>query len=149
MPSRLTFASLSLGFLLLGAALLYAAADSGLSTLTYQPSTSSHAPMEVFGIGPEMFQDRMIAWTKAFSEWLKTLIGELGVILLAVYALKKTLSTQGEMKERLDRQGERIDAVALAVPAATVGAPVKIEKANVEIEPPAAAAAANAEILKT
>ena len=69
------------------------------------------------------------AWVEAVSSVLDVSIAKVGVLGLALIAVYQNLRTRAEMKERLDRQGERIDQVALAVPAAATGPlPVKVEQ---------------------
>lgn len=86
-----------------------------------------HAPLELFGIGPEMLADRGKAWVEAIAVVLETLIAKIGVLILAALAVRKTILSNAEVKERLDRQGERLDQVALAVPPAMTST-VKIEQ---------------------
>lgn len=113
--------------LFVGVVWLWAADQSSVVTRT-------NAPMEVMGVGPEMFSDRGVAWVKALAAVIKEAIGELGIVLLAVYALKKSLNTQKSIDEakekidetkehlerRMDNQGERITTVALAATPGTV-----------------------------
>ena len=120
-----------------GGALLCAAA-AGL------PAERPHAPMEFLGVGPEMFSDRGVAWVKSLSSVIKELITELGVLGLALIAVIQNLRAKAEIKDRLDRQGERIDRVALATAPGATTTPegdVTIKQASVQIqtEPRAAA----------
>lgn len=85
-----------------------------------------HAPLELLGIGPEMFQDRGVAWVRAFAEVVKAAIAELGVILAAVLLLLQNVKTRQTLKEtkehidqRLDNQARRINDVAIAAAPAT------------------------------
>lgn len=108
------------GCLLATAALLLAAAPD--------PAVARpHAPMEFLGVGPEMFQDRGVAWVRAFSEVVKAAISELGVIIAAVLLLLQNVRTSRTIKEtkdhidqRLDTQARRINDVALAAAPATL-----------------------------
>lgn len=80
---------------------------------------AGHAPMELFGMGPEMVSNRGLAWVKAISEILTALISTIGVLGLAALAVVQNLRKQAinpEVAARLDRQGARIDQVALAIP---------------------------------
>jgi Cu/Ag efflux pump CusA len=84
------------------------------------------APMELMGIGPEMFQDRGVAWVRAFSEVVKAAIAELGVIVAAALLLIQNIrnsrtieETKAHIEQRLDNQAKRINDVAIA---ATPGA---------------------------
>lgn len=89
------------------------------------PTPAGHAPMELFGMGPEMFSNRGLAWVKAISEILTALIGTVGVVGLAALAVVQNLRKQAispEVKERIDRIGQRVDNVALAVDPALVQA---------------------------
>lgn len=136
--ARLILATL---LVLCGIALADAAVD--------QETPKEHAPLELFGIGPEMFQNRMVIWIKGLGEISRTLISELGLVALAGIGLWKTLkqatsdahreAKDAEMKERLDRQGERLDKVALSVPVPPGGLdePITVENANVQIQPEA------------
>lgn len=75
-------------------------------------STLASAPLEILGIGPEMFADRGKAWVEALAVVLETLIAKIGVLVLAALAVRKTILSNREnreVKERLDRQGARID----------------------------------------
>lgn len=76
-------------------------------------------------MGPEMFSNRGLAWVKAISEILTALIGTVGVVGLAALAVVQNLRKQAispEVKERIDRIGQRVDNVALAVDPALVQA---------------------------
>lgn len=98
---------------LLIAVCLYAQPESSAT-----PTPIGHAPMEVFGIGPEMFGNRITVWTKVISDWLNQVVSTIGVLGLALIAVYQNLRKQAinpEIAARLDRQGERIDNVALAV----------------------------------
>lgn len=75
-----------------------------------------HAPMELLGMGPEMFSDRASAWCEAIGKVLELAIAKLGIIALAILAVWKNIITNAEIKGRLDRQAQRIDQVAIAVP---------------------------------
>lgn len=72
--------------------------------------------MEVWGMGPELWSDRAKAWVEAIALVLDILVSKVGVLGLAIIAVWQNLRAKAEIKERLDRQGERIDQVALAVP---------------------------------
>lgn len=102
---------LSIILVLIGTATLLLAQDATVP--------KSHAPMEFLGMGPEMFQDRSVAWIKAFGEVCEQAISKLGIIALAILAVWKNIITNAEIKGRLDRQGERIDKVAISVPSST------------------------------
>lgn len=99
-----------------------------------------HAPFELFGIGPEMFADRGKAWVEALAIVLETMIAKIGVLILAALAVRKTILSNNEFKQRLDRQGKRLDQVALAVPPA-VTSTVRIEQPAAEPIPVKEAAA--------
>lgn len=88
---------------------------------TIVPTDSSgHAPMEFLGMGPEMFADRSSAWIEALGVVSEKAIAKLGVIVLAALALRKTILSNAEIKDRLDRQADRINDVAIAAaPAVT------------------------------
>lgn len=75
---------------------------------------SAHAPMEFLGMGPEMFADRSSAWIEALGVVCEKAIAKLGVIVLAALALRKTILSNAEIKDRLDRQADRINDVAIA-----------------------------------
>lgn len=77
--------------------------------------------MEIWGMGPELWADRAKAWVEAIALVLDILVAKVGVLGLAIIAVWQNLRAKAEIKERLDRQGERIDQVALAVP--PIGAP--------------------------
>lgn len=72
-----------------------------------------HAPMEFFGIGPELFQDRGVAWAKAIGTVLGEGISQFGILVLALLLLKKNITNQ-ELKERIDRTDNRATAALLA-----------------------------------
>jgi hypothetical protein len=57
-------------------------------------------------------------WVEAISGVLDVTIAKVGVLGLAIIAVYQNLKSRAEIKERLDRQGERIDQVALATPPA-------------------------------
>lgn len=93
--------------------LVFAQPDPSPST-TPQP----HGAMELFGMGPELWGNRIMAWTKVISDWLTQVVATIGVLGLALIAVYQNLRKQAinpEIAARLDRQGERIDNVALAV----------------------------------
>lgn len=139
---------LVLSVYILGAAYLLAQSPSPISIggklpnlmLEPTPTPSPHIPMEFFGVGPEMFQNRGIAWAKAIGAFIGECISQFGISLVAIFALIKLIRTSGvvdevqKMKERQDRQGDRLDKVALAVPAVTNGG-VTIPNADVKIQP--------------
>jgi hypothetical protein len=86
--------------------------------------------MEIFGMGPELWADRAKAWVEAIALVLDVLVAKVGVLGLAIIAVWQNFKAKAairETKERLDRQGERIDQVALAVPPAMTST-VKIEQ---------------------
>lgn len=84
--------------------------------------------MEMFGIGPEMFQNRAISWEKAFAEVLKQAIADLGIIAAAVLLLVQNVrssqtvkdlkeeirGTKEEVNQRFSDQGKKINDVAIA-----------------------------------
>lgn len=77
-------------------------------------------------ITPELFSDRGVAWVKAVFEICNQGISSFGVLALAAIAVWQNIVSKAKLLERLDRQGERIDAnaakitdVALAVPTTT------------------------------
>jgi hypothetical protein len=86
-------------------------------------------------ITAEEFATQGDAWVKAIAGLLNSVIGQVGILGLAAIGVWKSLSGKADLKERLDRQGERIDNIALAVPATTNGNGVKIDNAAVEIRP--------------
>lgn len=74
---------------------------------------------EINGVGPELFADRAKAWVEAFAVVFDILIAKIGVLGLAIIAVWQNLRKSAipqEVKERLDRQADRIDKVALSVP---------------------------------
>jgi hypothetical protein len=107
---------------------------------------AKHGPMELFGMGPELFSERAVAWVKGLSEIVKTGIGELGVIAAAVMLFiqnarsgrkfeEKINATKQEMAERFHNQGQRINDVALAVnpptlPVETIDRPTVLKPAD-------------------
>lgn len=96
---------------------------------------------------PEMFSDRGLAWIKAVAEVANQLISQFGILAAAVIAVWQNLKTKAEVKERLDRQHDRLEAtnkmvaqVALATPATGQPSKVEIEVVNpperpVEVHP--------------
>lgn len=105
-----------------GAITMLFAQDAVTSSLV---TSRPHAPMEILGVGPEMFQDRGIAWIKACAAVLNELIASVGIIAVAIILMVKNVRNT-DLKDRLDRVGERTDknseqiaSVALAVPVAT------------------------------
>ena len=77
--------------------------------------------IETLAVAPDEFFVTGKAWIEATSGLLKILIAELGVIVLALFALRKTILTNAQLEEtkaaiekRLDRQGDKINEVAIA-----------------------------------
>jgi hypothetical protein len=78
----------------------------------------------VLAVTPEQFAVETKAWIEAGATVLDLLIVKIGILAIAFYGLLKVFRTQDAalkseiqaMKERQDRQGNRIDQVALAVP---------------------------------
>ncbi len=75
----------------------------------------------------EQFAKSGKAWVEAMSAVLNSLIAQFGILAAAALGVWKSISTKAELtgkiqeakqeiSERLDRQGQRIDTVALAVP---------------------------------
>lgn len=85
------------------------------------PVTVTGGHMELFGVGPEMFADRMKAWIEAFGVVADTAIAKIGLIIAAILLLRQNLKAKTAIKEvkaevtdRLDRQAARIHEVAVA-----------------------------------
>jgi hypothetical protein len=81
--------------------------------------------MMTLALTAQEFGENGRAWVEAVSSVLDVTIAKVGVLGLAVIAVIQNLQARAairENKERLDRQGERIDQVALAVPVAANGA---------------------------
>lgn len=106
---------------------------AGVATLLFAADAADparpHAPFELLGVGPEMAQDRGVAWVRAFSEIVKAAISELGIIAAAVLLLVQNIKngrtieeTKAHLDQRLDNQAKRINDVAIA--AAPGAAPV-------------------------
>jgi hypothetical protein len=119
--SRTGFSIASAIFLVTAALLFAAIPDSD--------PARPHGAMELLGIGPEMFQDRGVAWVRAFAEVVKAGIAELGVIIAAVLLLLQNVKasrtieeTKAHIEQRLDNQAKRINDVAIA--AAPGAAPI-------------------------
>lgn len=102
----------------------------------------------ILSITADQFAQQGDAWVKAIAGVLNSLIGQVGILGLAAIGVYKSLSGKAELKERMDRQGERIDSIALAVPAAVNGNGMKIQNAEVEIKPPEATNGHSEEITK-
>lgn len=121
----------------LTSALLFLCALIWLAKSSPIDPAAKHGPMELFGMGPELFAERAVAWVKGLSEIVKTAIGELGVIAAAVMlfiqnarsgrkideAKQEMAETKQEIATRFHNQGKRINDVALAVNPS--GAPVE------------------------
>jgi len=83
----------------------------------------------ILAVTPEQFGVDAKAWIEVGSALLYLLIEKVGILIIAAFGLIKTFRTQDvelrqdlqAVKERQDRQGDRLDQVALAVP--PVGAP--------------------------
>lgn len=73
-----------------------------------------HAPLELFGVGPEMFQDRGSAWVEAIGTVAEKAIVKLGVIAVAILLAIQNVKQRTTIKDRLDRQREDINHVAAA-----------------------------------
>lgn len=68
----------------------------------------------IVALTAEQFGESGRAWVENVSAVLDVTIAKVGVLGLAVIAVWQNLRTRAEVKERLDRQGARIDQVALA-----------------------------------
>lgn len=90
---------------------------------------------EINGVGPELFADRAKAWVEALAVVLDILIAKIGVLGLAIIAVWQNLRKSAipqEVKERLDRQADRIDKVALSVPTIPLVAPISTVDNNIK-----------------
>lgn len=75
----------------------------------FPPTDKPHGAMEVFGVGPEMFADRGIAWVKAICAVLSEVVTSAGILALAIILLIKNIRNQ-ELQARVDRVDERVQA---------------------------------------
>jgi hypothetical protein len=66
------------------------------------------APMDLLGMGPEMFADRASAWVEATGNVAEKAIGKIGVLVAAIYLVKKNLGKNKELEARVDRTNERV-----------------------------------------
>lgn len=89
-------------------------------------------------ITPELFSDRGIAWVKAVFDVANQAIANFGVLAAAAIAIWQNLRTKAELKDRLDRQGARIEAnhqaitnVALATPSPVTATELPITESQV------------------
>jgi hypothetical protein len=94
----------------------------------YAMPDAKHGPMELFGLGPELFAERAIAWVKGLSAIVKEAISELGIIAAAIILFvqnvrrakdaremdEKIDQAKREISQRLSAHGEQIHAMALA-----------------------------------
>ncbi len=105
----------------------------GANTIGAPPT--EHGAMEAFGIGPEMFCDRGVAWMKAIGTVMSEAVSQFGIVALAIIMLWQNLSAKAAIKTvkddakaaidtvkedvtaRLDSQRKAITQVAMAVPA--------------------------------
>ena len=70
--------------------------------------------MSMFAITAQEFGENGRAWVENISTVLDVTIAKVGVLGLALLAVYQNLRSQAEVSKRLDRQGARIDQVALA-----------------------------------
>ncbi len=105
----------------------------GANTIGAPPT--EHGAMEAFGIGPEMFCDRGVAWMKAIGTVMSEAVSQFGIVALAAIMLYQNLASKAAIKTvkedakaaidtvkedvtaRLDSQRKAITQVAMAVPA--------------------------------
>jgi hypothetical protein len=85
--------------------------------------------MEVFGIGPEMFQNRMVAWVKSLSEIVKSAVSELGIITIAIISYVQNVRSKTR-NDRLRREATHIMPKVVAVPI-----PKKVSSAKTVLTP--------------
>lgn len=76
-----------------------------------------HGAMELFGIGPELMENRGLAWVHCIAKIVKEAVIEIGAIVLLIYLTKQNIDQRKQItdvKNRLDNQGQRIHDVAIA-----------------------------------
>lgn len=82
---------------------------------------------------PELFSDRGIAWVKSVFEVCNQAVANFGLLTLAAIGVWQNIMSKAEVKEavqnvkdRLDRQGEKIEATSQAVTAVALSVPPPI-----------------------
>lgn len=106
--------------------------------------------MEVFGVGPEMFSDRGVAWAKAIGTVMGEMVSQFGIVALAAIMLYQNLASKAAIKTvkddakaaidtvkedvtaRLDKQREAITTVAMAVPSVAANIVDDHQSANID-----------------
>ena len=58
----------------------------------------SHGAMEVFGVGPEMFSDRGVAWCKAIGAVMGEAVSQFGIVALAAIMLYQNLASKAAIR---------------------------------------------------
>lgn len=92
---------------------------------------------------PEWVSDRGIAWVKSIFDVTKQVIDDFGILGLALMTVFQTLKGKARdveislLKDRLDRQSQRIQANAEAVTAVALATPTKDPESVIAGEPTA------------
>lgn len=96
----------------------------------------------LIALAPDSFMIEGKAWVEAIAAVLDVLIAKLGVLALAIFALRKTILTNAHIDEktdkleaRINRQGDRINEVALATSPAN-SAPIEATLTQSPEDPP-------------
>jgi hypothetical protein len=112
-------------FVFAAAGLLYAASV----TDNQQDPAKPPGRMEIFGVGPELFDNRACAWVDALANVSDKTVARLGALAIAIGLAIQNFKLKTGVKDRLDKQRADIDhvsAVAGTVPPSQVPIPPSI-----------------------